>query len=116
MEPQQPEVIFESSALKTESDWSQAGEIVFDAPILYDDVTTASDVRDPAWYRDVRVPVANNGTMPFARYVIREKGKVELGNNACAFCHTRVMPDGSVTKGAQGNFPFDRAIAFRIRR
>jgi hypothetical protein len=27
-------------------------------------------------------------------------------------CHTRVMPDGSVLKGAQGNIPFDRAMAF----
>jgi hypothetical protein len=26
-------------------------------------------------------------------------------------CHTRVMPDGSIVKGAQGNFPFDRALA-----
>ena len=30
-------------------------------------------------------------------------------------CHTRVMPDGSVVKGAQGNFPFDKAMAFAIR-
>ena len=27
-------------------------------------------------------------------------------------CHTRVMPDGSVLKGAQGNFPFDRALVW----
>jgi hypothetical protein len=27
-------------------------------------------------------------------------------------CHTRVMPDGTVIKGAQGNFPFDRTLAF----
>jgi hypothetical protein len=27
-------------------------------------------------------------------------------------CHTRVMPDGTVIKGAQGNFPFDRAAIF----
>jgi cytochrome c553 len=60
--------------------------------------------------------LSKDGTMPFARYVIREKGKIELGNNACAFCHTRSMPDGNVIKGAQGNFPFDRAVAFGVRR
>jgi len=30
-------------------------------------------------------------------------------------CHTRVMPDGTVIKGAQGNFPFDRALALDYR-
>ena len=30
-------------------------------------------------------------------------------------CHTRVMPDGSAIKGAQGNFPFDRAFAWELR-
>ena len=46
--------------------------------------------------------------MPFVKYVIRKKGKVEVGMLACGTCHTRVMPDGAVVKGAQGNFPFDR--------
>jgi hypothetical protein len=59
--------------------------------------------------------VAQDDTLPFARYVVRQKGKIELGNNACGFCHTRVQPDGSVIKGAQGNFPFDRSNAFGIR-
>ena len=31
-------------------------------------------------------------------------------------CHTRVMPDGSVVKGAQGNLPFDRAIAWDTKQ
>ena len=30
---------------------------------------------------------------------------------SCATCHTRIMPDGAVIKGAQGNFPFARAFA-----
>ena len=30
-------------------------------------------------------------------------------------CHTRVMPDGSIIKGAQGNFPFDRSFAWELR-
>jgi hypothetical protein len=49
------------------------------------------------------------------QYVIRKKGVIELGNNSCAFCHTRVMPDGSTLKGAQGNLPIQRAVAFRWR-
>jgi hypothetical protein len=54
--------------------------------------------------------------MPYARYVIREKGKIELGNLSCSFCHTRVLPDGTVIKGGQGNFPFDKSIPFWERR
>jgi len=30
-------------------------------------------------------------------------------------CHTRVMPDGRVVKGAQGNFPTERIIANNLR-
>src|SRR5277367_2958957 len=49
--------------------------------------------------------------MPFLHYVIQEKGKVELGIFSCAMSHTRVMPDGTLLKGAQGSFPFGGALA-----
>src|SRR4030095_2041348 len=42
-------------------------------------------------------------------------GKVEMGTISCAMCHTRVMPDGTVIKGAQGNFPFEQASEFSAR-
>lgn len=45
------------------------------------------------------VPVASDGTIPFARRVVREKGKVELGNVSCAMCHTRVLSDGTAVAG-----------------
>ncbi len=32
-----------------------------------------------------------------------------MGTVSCGMCHTRVMQDGTIIKGAQGNFPFDRA-------
>jgi len=48
--------------------------------------------------------------------VVREKGKVELGTFSCAHCHTRVMPDGSVAKGGQSNFPVDPALADAFRQ
>jgi hypothetical protein len=31
-------------------------------------------------------------------------------------CHARVMPDGALLKGAQGNFPADRIVADNLRR
>lgn len=112
----EPEIVFDPAALKTEADWIKAGELAFDAPITYDSdpiaVVTLSGVRNPAWYQKVDARLTSDGVLPFTRYVIRKKGTVEVGNFACAMCHTRVMADGSVIKGAQGNFPFDRAIAF----
>lgn len=115
LKQKEPEVVFHPDRLKTEAEWVKAGELVFDAPIAYDIITTIPQVRDNAWYEKTGTPVTREGIMPFARYVVRRKGQVELGTLACAMCHTRLMPDGSVVKGAQGNFPFDRALGFSIR-
>jgi len=59
--------------------------------------------------------VTGDGVLPFMQYVVREKGKVELGVLSCAMCHTRVMPDGTTITGAQGNFPDDRLFAYETR-
>ena len=113
---QEPQIVaFDTSKLATEDEWAKAGENVFDAPIAYDAGTILAVVRDPLWYEQVRVPVTKDGVFPYGRYVIREKGKVEVGIGACSNCHTRVMPDGGIIKGAQGNFPLDRSTAFEIR-
>jgi hypothetical protein len=112
----EPEIIFDATKLQTEDDWRKAGETVFDAPIEF--VSSGmlfSGVRDPAWYRKNGVLITKDGIFPNMRYVVREKGKVELGILSCTMCHTRVMPDGSKIKGAQGNFPDDRAFGYESR-
>ncbi|HEU4388150.1 MAG TPA: hypothetical protein VFV34_10155, partial [Blastocatellia bacterium] len=116
LKKQEPEIVFDASRFKTKTDWTRAGELVFDAPIeLESSGTLFSQVRDTAWYGKNRVPVLRDGILPFMRYVIREKGKVELGILSCAMCHSRVMPDGRLFKGGQGNFPDDRAFAYETR-
>jgi len=106
--------------LETEADWIKAGELVFDAPIAYDtdpwgaSVVSVDEVRSPAWYAAVHPPVGRDGVLPFTRYVVRKKGVLELAQQSCGMCHTRVLKDGTVVKGAQGNFPFDRAAAERL--
>jgi hypothetical protein len=122
LKQQDPVIIWDDAghrpALQTKDDWIKAGEVVFDAAITYNGITTAADVREPGWYSKTFVLVAKGGVMPFYRYVIRQKGVVELGRLSCAGCHTRVMPDGITVKGAQGNIPFDqvRGYAFRTGR
>ena len=118
LKEQEPEVAFDTSTLKTETDWIKAGEVVFEAPITHEEALgplRMSNVLDPAWYEKTNMPLEVSGALPFARYVIRLKGKIEVGNLSCAMCHVRVMPDGTSIKGAQGNFPFDRVIAFNLR-
>jgi hypothetical protein len=118
LKQKEPEVVFDPSTLKTEADWIKAGEAVFDTPIgvgrLGPGNSSVLYVRDPAWLAQTRPPLAKDGTIPFYRYVVTEKGRVEVGILSCAMCHTRVMPDGTIIKGAQGNFPFDRELAYDL--
>ena len=111
-----PQIIFDSSKLRSETDWTKAGEMVFDAPIEFvADGTLYSEIRGMDWFVKNKVPITSEGVMPFMRWVVRKKGKVELGILSCAACHTRVMPDGTIIKGAQGNFPDDRAFGYEQR-
>jgi hypothetical protein len=124
LKQQEPQIVWDDKGhaplLRTEADWIRAGELVFDAPINYGFTAYFEEpkslyVRDPEWYKRTGSPVTPDGVVPFYSYVIRQKGKVEIGILACAMCHTRVMAEGSVIKGAQGNFPFDRAMAYEHR-
>jgi hypothetical protein len=116
LKKQKPQITFDASKLKTKADWIKAGELVFDAPIEFvDSGSLLSEVRDRDWYAKNQVPISRKGILPFMRYVIREKGKVEVGILSCAMCHTRVMPDDTQIKGGQGNFPDDRTFAYENR-
>ena len=119
LKQQEPVIVWDDGghrpALETEADWIKAGEMVFDAPIRYNTVASLSNIRDPAWWARIGAQAATDGTLPGVRYTIRTKGKPEVGFGSCGNCHTRLMADGSLIKGAQGNFPFDRAQAFRYR-
>jgi hypothetical protein len=89
LKQKEPEIIFDASKLRTKEDWIRAGETVFDS--------------SPDPIPSVQLP---DGIIPYVRFVIRRKGVIEEdGGNSCAVCHTRVLPDGTVLKGAQGNAP-----------
>lgn len=111
-----PEVAFDASTLETEEDWVRAGEVVFESPIDFvSEGALYSVVRSRDWYEKLDIPLTKEGVFPFMRYVVRVRGKVEIGILACAMCHTRVMTDGTAIKGAQGNFPDDRSGAYETR-
>lgn len=100
----EPEVIFDPARLRSEADWIAAGKVVFESePMLF-------PAPEKGVFFPTPLPPNADGTLPFfvpgARYIIRKKGVLEVGINACAGCHTRVMPDGSYLAGAQGVFDF----------
>jgi hypothetical protein len=124
LKQQEPVIVWDdgdhSPPLRTEEDWINAGEIVFDSPIGFGRPgrggTSVAEVRDPTWYEKTGTPVAKDGAMRIATYVICQKGVVEVVSGGCATCHTRLMPDGSVVKGAQGNISAPHMFAHTVRR
>jgi len=112
---QEAQIVFDASQLKTEDDWIKAGELLFDYPIdTLGAVIGTKHVRDKAFYTASEMLLTPDGIMPFVQWVVAGKGKVYLGNLSCAMCHTRVMPDGSTIKGAQGNWSGDKAFAYAL--
>jgi hypothetical protein len=111
----EPEIAFDAGKLRTRADWVRAGEVVFEAPLVNDANLLPTQVRDPAWYTKTGLKLLTDGTLPYLRYVVRTKGKTEIGLFSCGMCHTRVLDNGMVVKGAQGNFPFDRVWAQVLR-
>lgn len=107
----EPEIAFDETRLATEADWIAAGRIVFYAPTQYNRLAKVENLRDPEWYEKTGVPVSGEGIVPFFQYVVREKGQVEVAEVSCATCHVRVMDDGTLIEGAQGNFPMSRLIS-----
>lgn len=103
----EPEIAFDPSELHTEDDWIRAGEAVFDSPTTTGLAVPQGGIRFPP---GVMMPTTRDGIIPYRRYVIRQKGVVVLETNggSCAQCHTRILPDGSAVKGAQGDFPFEQ--------
>jgi hypothetical protein len=118
LKQQAPQIIWDDAghrpSLQTKKDWLNAGETVFDAD-TGGAVFTLPEIRDNNWYQRTGMPTTPDGVLPYLKYVIRQKGKVEISSFSCSMCHTRVMPNGSVLKGAQGNIPFERALAYTMR-
>jgi hypothetical protein len=104
LKQREPEVIFDASKLRTKEDWIQAGKLVFESePLMFPLPKSGTFFPTPLKpSKDGILP----GFVPGNRYIIRQKGVIEVGINACSGCHTRVMPDGTLLAGAQGSVDF----------
>jgi hypothetical protein len=107
----EPEVVFDTSNLNTEQDWVRAGQLVFHYPVIF----FPNSAAQPDMFVRSGDLFDKDDISPFVRHVIRKKGLVENGISSCADCHSRVMPDGSVLIGVQGNRPVERINGTFIR-
>lgn len=113
----QPELAFNPAGLESKADWIRAGRHVFESANTFTPIDFPfTSVRDPEWWRFTQAPTAKDGTLPYYRYVIREKGKVEVTFDSCASCHSRVLPDGDVIFGGPGSIAFARQWAYLVRK
>jgi hypothetical protein len=114
LKQREPEIIFNASTLRTKADWIQAGKLLFRSHISFSPAPEG-----PQQVDDTIPPLADGTVAPFRpghQYYIRKKGVIEVGINACADCHTRIMPDGSFLEGAQGIVarPFSSAVLKQV--
>ena len=110
-----PEIVFDPVKLQTDDEWIRAGELVFDAaptvqvpPPAALQVAQAQNQMALQWASSL-TPPNRDGIIPYVRWVVIQKGVVQPAVGSCASCHTRVMPDGTIVKGAQGDFAVNRS-------
>ena len=84
LKQKEPEIVFDASKLRTKEDWIRAGEAVFEAGVL--DIAPRAGARTGGIPSPPGVifPTTNEGVIAFGRYVVRQKGLVEVGFDSCA--------------------------------
>jgi hypothetical protein len=103
--------LIEPDKLKTERDWIDAGRRVFEG--LDFPVTRTDDPRIFKYLDDVEAVkkghdmVTNDGIIPSIRWLVDRDGKLKVSLADCSGCHSRVLPDGKLLLGAQGNLTFE---------
>jgi hypothetical protein len=98
---------------RTAAEWIVAGKQVFremDVPLFRSyDAKLIALVRSAEHYPKMGGHPQKDGTILGLRWVPTARG-LAVSINDCAFCHSRVMPDGSILDGGQFNDRFDGAI------
>ena len=113
LKQQEPAEAIDFSKLRTKEEWIQAGQLVFDAPFRRS-LRTARTAEEWRKFVDVGLypRAAKDGTYPWVRYWVVEKGDVRAAYTECGSCHTRVLDGGTIVPGAQGNIEEARQKAY----
>src|SRR5215469_11307951 len=97
LKQKEPEVIFDSSKLRSREDWIRAGEVVFRASPRMTPVS-----RSLQFPPGISIPATSDGIVPNLYYVVRKRGTVELATESCSDCHTRVLAGGHCAERRSG--------------
>jgi hypothetical protein len=120
LKSQAPEPMVDVGKLRSREDWIAAGREVFygrELPRFSGSEDNLTLIRDPRVLAAYKLQTTKDGVLIGLRYLVREKGKVELGTDTCAMCHVRVQPDGSVIEGpANVHTPFGPLMGDLTRR
>lgn len=111
-----PEVAFDLSKIKNQQDWIDAGKLVFEWPAAFTKDERKVSRLDLNYVKETNDKMTSDGVYPFRRYVITEKGKLKWGSLSCASCHTRVLENGELIAGAQGNSAADRGFGYVVKQ
>lgn len=107
-----PEALITPGA-RSEADWVAAGRRVFEemdvAGFRSTDPKLIALMRSPTEYPKVGGQAQKDGRVFGLRWVPTSKG-LALSLADCGSCHSRVMPDGSLLRGAPFNVPFDGVV------
>lgn len=119
LKQQEPKPMVEIDKLHTEADWIAAGKEVFfgrELPRFSGSEDNLQLIRNPKVLAAYRVQTTSDGVLLGLRYVVREKGKVELGTDTCAMCHAQIH-EGKLYPGLPNNFtPFGPLMADLTKR
>ncbi len=119
LKQQEPKPLVEVDKLHTEADWIAAGKEVFfgrELPRFTGGEDNLQIIRNPKIMAAYRVQTTSDGVMIGLRYVVHQKGKVELGTDTCSMCHAQIH-DGKVYAGLPNNYtPFGPLMADLTRR
>jgi hypothetical protein len=119
LKTQDPQPLIDITKLHTQQDWLAAGREVFygrELPRYTGSEDNLQLIRNPKVLEAYRLQTTSDGVLMGLRYVIRQKGKVELGTDTCAMCHVQIL-NGKVVEGPPNNYtPFGPLMGDLTRR
>jgi len=122
MMAQGPQPLIDPEKLSTKADWIEAGRRVFeeldtaltrtDDPIVIGHFSDAAviDKHSDATHDGL----TRDGILLEYRWVVDYDGKLKISMGSCSTCHTRLMPDGTLLRGAPSNYDLADSPAKKI--
>jgi len=119
LKQQDPQPLVDVSKIKTEADWIAAGREVFygrELPRFSGSEHNLAIIRNPQVLAGYRLQTTKDGVLMGLRYVVRNKGSIELGTDTCAMCHVQVHGDSIVEGPPNVTTPFGPIMGDLTRR